>query len=480
LNYYAFMNGGAMQNELLRLLPSVDEVLRFEQVQKELSSFPHNVIVGAIREALNEARSAIIAGKNLAPENITRRAYLEMIALKTITAVKRSAYPTLRRVINATGVILHTNLGRAPLGRQASQAVNDVVLHYSNLELDLATGKRGSRYMPLEKLLTSLTGAEAAMVVNNNAAAVLLVLSSLARGQEVIVSRGQLVEIGGSFRIPEVMSQSGAVLVEVGTTNKTYPEDYRRAVNENTALLLHVHTSNYRIVGFAREITVSELVELGREYKLPVVSDLGSGFFIDLSRYGLPWEPTVQETVRAGADVVTFSGDKLLGGPQAGIIVGKSSYIDRMKTNPLTRAIRVDKMTVAALEATLRLYLDEAQAMAEIPVLRMLTLNLDQLKQKAVELASLIRTVAGKRAQIDIDENVSAVGGGAMPTTNLPTYVVALQPVRISASELQELLRNENPAVIGRIQEDKLLLDVRTIGEDEFPILVDTIDKTLK
>jgi len=469
-----------MQNELLRLLPSVDEVLRLDKVQEELSSFPHNVIVGAIRDALNEVRAAIMDGKHLAPESTTRRDYLEVIASKAIIAVKRSAHPTLRRVINATGVILHTNLGRAPLARQASRAVNDVVLHYSNLELDLATGKRGSRYMPLEKLLTTLTGAEAALVVNNNAAAVLLVLSSLARGQEVIVSRGQLVEIGGSFRIPEVMSQSGALLVEVGATNKTYPEDFRRAINENTALLLHVHTSNYRIVGFTREITVSELVELGREFKLPVVSDLGSGFLIDLSRYGLPWEPTVQETVKAGVDVVTFSGDKLLGGPQAGIIVGKSSYINRMKTNPLIRAIRVDKMTVAALEATLRLYLDEAQAMAEIPVLKMLTLNPEQLKQKALELASRISTVANKRVQIEVNENVSAVGGGAMPTANLPTYVVALQPIGISANELQELLRNENPAVIGRIQEDKLLLDVRTISEDEFPILVDLIDKTLK
>ncbi|MDD4237670.1 MAG: L-seryl-tRNA(Sec) selenium transferase [Desulfotomaculaceae bacterium] len=469
-----------MQNELLRLLPSVDEVLRYEQVNEALDSHPRSVVVGAIREALAQERVSILSGNTMAAVEGGKPACLERIVFKTIAAVKSSARPYLRRVINATGVVLHTNLGRAPLAKQARQAVNDVVANYSNLELDLETGRRGSRYAPLEKLLTTLTGAEAALVVNNNAAAVLLALSTMARGQEVIVSRGQLVEIGGSFRIPEVMAQSGAQLVEVGATNKTYPDDYRRVINQNTALLLHVHTSNYRIVGFTREITVGELVEVGREYNLPVVSDLGSGFLIDLSRYGLPWEPTVQETVGAGTDIVTFSGDKLLGGAQAGIIIGKRTYIDRMKKNPLTRAIRIDKMTVAALEVTLRLYLDEEQALVEVPTLKMLTVPMSQLQQKASELAALLREVAGSRALVQLEESLSAVGGGAMPTAALPTAVVVIQPGKSSASELQEALRRGEPAVMGRVQEDKLLLDVRTIADGEFQLLAGAFAKALK
>ena len=466
--------------KLLRLLPSVDEVLRCGQVDEALASHPRSVVVDAIREVLAEERVAILSGNTRAAGEGGKSACLERIVSKTIGVAIRSVRPNLRRVINATGVVLHTNLGRAPLAEQARQAVSDVVANYSNLELDLATGRRGSRYAPLEKLLTTLTGAEAALVVNNNAAAVLLALSTMARGQEVIVSRGQLVEIGGSFRIPEVMEQSGAHLVEVGATNKTYPDDYSRAINNNTALLMHVHTSNYRIVGFTMETTVGELVELGQKFNLPVVSDLGSGFFIDLSRFGLPWEPTVQETVGAGADIVTFSGDKLLGGSQAGIIIGKRIYIDRMKKNPLTRAIRIDKMTVAALEATLRLYLDEEQALTEIPTLKMLTISLDQLRQKASELAVLLREVAGSQSLVEVAESLSAVGGGAMPTAAIPTAVVVVQPGKGSAGELQEALRRGEPAVMGRVQEDKLLLDVRTIASGEFQMLAGALAKALQ
>lgn len=469
-----------MRNQLLRLLPSVDEVLRCDQMDEALASYPRSVVVDAIREALAAERMAILSEDTLVAGEGGKPACLERVVLKTIAAATRSVRPNLRRVINATGVVLHTNLGRAPLAEQARHAVSDVVANYSNLELDLETGRRGSRYAPLEKLLTTLTGAEAALVVNNNAAAVLLALSTMARGQEVIVSRGQLVEIGGSFRIPEVMAQSGARLIEVGATNKTYPDDYRRAISQDTALLLHVHTSNYRIVGFTRETTVGELVELGREFKLPVVSDLGSGFLIDLSRYGLPWEPTVQATVGAGTDIVTFSGDKLLGGAQAGIIVGKRIYIDRMKRNPLTRAIRIDKMTVAALEATLRLYLDEEQALGEIPTLKMLTVPLEQLRQKASELAVLLREVAGSRARVELEEGLSAVGGGAMPTAALPTAVVVVQLGKSSAGELQEALRRGEPAVMGRVQEDKLLLDVRTIADGEFQLLAGAFAKALQ
>jgi len=468
-----------MQNELLRILPAVDEVLRHEQLKGILEEHPRSIVTDAIRNAIAEERAAILSGNTRLASEGGKQACLERIVHQTIDAVKNSVRRGLRRVINATGVILHTNLGRAPMAKQAGQAISDVTANYSNLELDLVTGQRGSRYAPLEKLLAFLTGAEAALVVNNNAAAVLLALNTMALGQEVIISRGQLVEIGGSFRIPEVMEQSGARLVEVGATNKTYPDDYRRAINQNTALLLHVHTSNYRIVGFTRETTVGELVELGREFKLPVMSDLGSGFLIDLSRYGLPREPTVQETVKAGADIVTFSGDKLLGGPQAGIIVGKRIFIDRMKKNPLTRAIRIDKMTVAGLEATLRLYLDEELALGEIPVLKMLTTPLEQLRQKAFELAVILREAAGNRAQVEIEEGFSAVGGGAMPTTTLPTAVVVVQPVNSSADELQEALRKGEPAVVGRVQENKLLLDVRTIAEEEFKLLAGALNKAI-
>jgi len=356
-----------------------------------------------------------------------------------------------------------------------------VAANYSNLELDLETGRRGSRYAALESLLTSLTGAEDALVVNNNAAAVLLSLSTAARGREVIVSRGQLVEIGGSFRIPEVMAQSGARLVEVGSTNKTHPDDYRRAISEETAMLLHVHTSNYRIIGFTRETSVSELVEIGREYNLPVMSDLGSGFLVDLSRFGLPQEPTVQEVLGAGPDIVTFSGDKLLGGPQAGIIVGKRHYIEKMKKNPLTRAIRIDKMTVAALEATLREYLDPEKAISEIPTLKMLTEDKEVLHNRACEFALLLESVIGKvKAEFKVEDGSSAVGGGAMPTADLPTAVVAVNPHNISAGDLQAALRRGEPAGMGRVQEDRLVLDLRTISDTEYQLIAEAILKVLK
>lgn len=386
-----------MVTDLLRLLPSVDEVLREERVVRELEGQPRSVVVQAVREVLAKERRRLLAGVRPEDENKGKEFILEQTVLETLGAVRQSVRPNLRPVINATGVVLHTNMGRALLSERARQAVNDVASRYSNIELDLESGRRGSRYAHLEGLLKSLTGAEAVLVVNNNAAAVLLALSTLARDREVIVSRGQLVEIGGSFRVPEVMAQSGARLVEVGATNKTHPDDYRRAISPDTALLLHVHTSNYRIIGFTRETTISELVEIGRSSSLPVMSDLGSGFLFDLSGYGLPPEPTVREVVEAGPDVVTFSGDKLLGGPQAGIIIGRKELVERMKKNPLTRAVRIDKMTVAALEATLREYLDQDRAIREIPTLRMLTGTRDILQQRGSRLAELLREAAGKK-----------------------------------------------------------------------------------
>ncbi len=465
----------------LRLLPSVDEVLRDARVTKMLEDHPRIVVLEAARAVLADARKGILSGAVKTRQDIKKEEYLEMVVEKTAAAVKCSIRPYLRRVINATGVILHTNLGRAILSERAREAVSIVASNYSNLELDLKIGRRGSRYAALENLLTSLTGAEDALVVNNNAAAVLLALSTAARGREVIVSRGQLVEIGGSFRIPEVMAQSGAKLVEVGATNKTHPEDYRKAIGGDTAMLLHVHTSNYRIIGFTRETTVSELVEIGREYNLPVMSDLGSGSLLDLSRFGLPQEPTVQEVLKAGPDIVTFSGDKLLGGPQAGIILGRRLYIEKMKKNPLTRAVRIDKMTVAALEATLREYQDEEKAIREIPTLQMLTVNQEILEKRAYCLENLLQSVLDKTlAQLTVEKGVSAVGGGAMPTAELLTAVVAVSPHNISAGELQAALRRGEPAVMGRVQEDRLILDLRTINDSELQPLAEAVAQALK
>jgi L-seryl-tRNA(Ser) seleniumtransferase len=474
------MSGNIVERSL-RQLPSVDEVLRDGRVMEMLGIHPRSVILEAVRSVVADERKEILSGSMIPQLEINKEEYLDRVVEKSAAAVKLSVRSNLRRVINATGVVLHTNLGRALLSERARDAVNIVASNYSNLELDLETGRRGSRYSALEHLLTSLTGAEDALVVNNNAAAVLLALSTVARGREVIVSRGQLVEIGGSFRIPEVMAQSGAKLVEVGSTNKTHPDDYRKAVSGETAMLLHVHTSNYRIIGFTRETTVSELVEIGREYKLPVMSDLGSGFLLDLSLYGLPQEPTVQEVLGAGPDIVTFSGDKLLGGPQAGIIIGRRQYIEKMKRNPLTRAVRIDKMTVAALEATLREFQDKEKAIMEIPTLKMLTVNQEILKKRASELAGLFESVIDKsKAQFKVEKGMSAVGGGAMPTADLPTAVVAVSPLNINAAELQAALRRGEPAVMGRVQEDKLILDLRTISDAEFQLLAEAVLSALK
>ncbi|MQL52053.1 L-seryl-tRNA(Sec) selenium transferase [Desulfofundulus thermobenzoicus] len=465
------------KTNLLRQLPSVDEILRAPRTAELLEEYPRPLVVEAVREGLDRWRRAIL--NNEISGEIRREEILPRLAADIGRLVHHRARRNLRRVINATGVVLHTNLGRAVLSPSAREAVQMVAAGYSNLELNLDSGKRGSRYAPLEGLLARLTGAEAAIVVNNNAAAVLLALSTLAREREVIVSRGQLVEIGGSFRIPEVMAQSGAKLVEVGATNKTYPDDFRRVINQETALLLHVHASNYRIIGFTREITIAELVALGKEYNLPVMSDLGSGFLVDLSGCGLPPEPTVQEVVAAGPDVVTFSGDKLLGGPQAGIIVGRRQYIEKMKKNPLTRAIRIDKMTVAALEATLRAYLEPEKAMVEIPTLYMLTTPLEKLEEEARALAEELQKMAGSLAQIAVERTVSRVGGGAMPTADLPSLAVTVWPCQMNSEELAARLRSSEPAVMGRVQEDRLVLDVRTVLPGERGMLARVVAAAL-
>lgn len=448
------------KNTLLRQLPAVDEVLRRPEVAALLEVHPRGAVVEAVRAVLGRLREALLSGGavDAGPEAIVHQ-------------VAAAVVPKLRRVINATGVVLHTNLGRAVLCDRALQAVAQAAGGYSNLEFDLETGKRGERYSLVEELLRRLTGAEAALVVNNNAAAVLLALSTQAAGREVIVSRGQLVEIGGSFRIPDVMRQSGALLVEVGTTNKTHLRDYRAAINERTALLLHVHMSNYRIVGFTHEVPVPELVELGRTHGVPVMSDLGSGSLVDLTRFGLPYEPTVQETVAAGTDVVTFSGDKLLGGPQAGIIVGRKEHIERMKQNPLTRAVRIDKLTLAALEATLREYLDPEAALERVPTLRMLVQPLEELRAGAESLAAELSQALGSAVRVWVEEGVAQVGGGAMPTAAPATTLVCVEIPQLGEAELLQRLRLAEPPVIARAEKGVLVLDLRTVDPAEFPLV---------
>ena len=387
--------------------------------------------------------------------------------------------PRLRRVINATGVVIHTNLGRAPLHPSAIEHLIEVSKTYSNLEYDLDRGERGSRTIHVEEILCRLSGAESALVVNNNAGAVLLVLNSLAEGKEVIVSRGELVEIGGAFRIPDVMKRSGALLREVGTTNRTHFNDYQNAIGPETALLLKVHTSNFRVMGFTSEVSLQDLVQLGKEYQLPVVDDLGSGCLIDLTRYGLEKEPTVQEMIKTGVDAVTISGDKLLGGPQAGIILGKKKILDLFKINPLTRALRIDKLTLAALESTLLLYFDEKKAMEEIPTLRMLSLDTKRLKKRGKRLLKRLSGVTNKKMAFTLKEDVSQVGGGALPLQELPTLVVAIKPLEVSVNSLEENLRKGEPPIVCRISKEELILDMRTVFDEEIPMLAAGIEKAL-
>lgn len=460
------------RRDLLKKLPKVDEILSKEKINGIIEKFPRSTIVEAIRNRIDEVRKTILSlrDKELIDFNFNVDKLIEDI----IFDIEKKNKMNLRRVINATGVVLHTNLGRALISEEVIKDITDVACNYSTLEFDVDTGKRGSRYSHIEEIICELTGAEAALVVNNNAAAVLLVLNTIAKEKEVVVSRGQLVEIGGSFRVPEVMAQSGAVLKEVGATNKTHIYDYENNINENTAAILKVHTSNYKILGFCKEVGIEEMVELGKKCDIPVIEDIGSGTFIDFSKYGITYEPTVLESISKGADIVTFSGDKLLGGPQAGIIVGKKKYIKRMKKNQLTRALRVDKMTLTALEATLRLYLDKDKALENIPTLRMLTMDIDRIKEKAETLLNKILEKS-KSIEVSLIEGSSQVGGGAMPLEELPTYLISINPKEISTKKIEEFLRGYTIPIICRINEDKVLLDVRTIKEDEFDTIVTAI-----
>jgi L-seryl-tRNA(Ser) seleniumtransferase len=450
---------------MMKEIPKVDRVLGWPEIAALLAKFPRPEVLVAVRTVLAQLREQVRndGAASCEPGPISARVSSELAS---------RSRPSLQGVVNGTGVVVHTNLGRSPLADEAEDAIHTVSTGYSNLEFDLTTGERGTRYAHVEGLICELTGAEAALIVNNNAAAVLLALSSLAQGREVVVSRGELVEIGGSFRIPDVMRQSGATLVEVGTTNRTHSRDFQAAITDATALLLKVHTSNFAIVGFTAEASVAEMSTLGKTSGIPVMLDAGSGCLIDLSPFGIAGEPTIRHYLDTGADVVTFSGDKLLGGPQAGLIAGKRQFIEPMKSHPLLRALRMDKLNLAALEATLRLYRDERRALAAIPTLRMLTMTVNQLARRAEAIARRLRRSLPDTVTLVKHRGESSAGGGSFPLLQLPTTLIEVVIAGCSPHQIETALRQTTVPVIGRIHRDRFLLDVRTVMDRDLPALV--------
>ena len=459
------------KNLLFRRIPKVDVLMENDLIKEMIETYSYDSVLEAVRTEQEKLRGYIASCEDEKKAEEQIDTLLDRVEL-TLADMYR---PNVTRVINGTGTILHTNLGRAPLGRKHLEHITYIVSGYSNLEYDLEAGRRGERYSHFEEVLCKITGAEAAMAVNNNAAAVMLILSSMAKGGEAVVSRGELVEVGGKFRIPDVMEQSGALLREVGTTNKTHISDYEEAVTEDTKVFMKVHTSNYRIVGFMETVPIAELVSLKEKYDIPVIEDLGSGVLIDLSKYGLTYEPTVQDSIKNGADVVCFSGDKLLGGPQAGIIVGKKKYIDLMKKNQLTRALRIDKFTASALEVVLREYLSEEKAIQNIPALRMITRKAEEVELDAKKFRRMLKR-ADLKAEIEIEHCESQIGGGSLPLERLPSTAVTIKPTEITTSELETRLRHLPVPVIGRTVNDKILLDMRTYD----PQFMNYLTKILK
>ena len=446
-------------SNLFRKIPAVNELLEKEPLQRLSDRVSRTVVVSGVREFLDRLRTDVSSAASEIP---TPAELAERIA----AWIAQAEQPALCPVINATGIVLHTGLGRAPLAAEAIEAIARVGSGYASVEVDLAEAKRSERTQAVEKNLRRLTGAPAATVVNNNAGATFLALTAIGRGREVIVSRGQLVEIGGSFRLPEVMESGGVRLREVGTTNKTRIEDYAKAISDETAALMRVHTSNYVIRGFTQDVGIEELVALGRERSLPVIDDVGSGALWDFSKYGVEGEPLVADSVRAGADVVLFSGDKLLGGPQCGIIVGSREPVEAIKRHPLARALRVDKVTLAALDATLQLYLDPEKAEQRLPLLRLLSTPLENLRFRAEQMAPQIAATEGV-ASAEVVESAAYLGGGSVPGQEIPTYCIAVTPASGSVDELSRRLRTATPAVYGRIQQDRLLIDLRTVFVDQ-------------
>jgi L-seryl-tRNA(Ser) seleniumtransferase len=455
---------------LFQRIPSVDRLLNSPFLEEILPNYPRSLVLKAVHQVLEGIRSTIRSG-----HAIEEPLSLEKISQGVIDTLLALNRPSLKPLINATGVVVHTNLGRSILAERVLARLKPVAGGYSNLEYDLQKGERGSRYSHVEGILKEITGAEAGTVVNNNAAAVLVALDTLARGREVVVSRGQLVEIGGSFRIPEVMKRSGAKMIEVGTTNKTHLRDYEEVIGPDTALLLKVHKSNYHLIGFTEDVDTVELVTLAHKHNIAVMEDLGSGCFVDLSKYGLVKEPTVQDVLAQGVDLVTFSGDKLLGGPQAGILLGKKPLVEAIRKNQLSRALRIDKLTLVALEETLRIYRDEPAAVREIPTLQMILAPYEQLKRKARRLRRMIGTLDTGDFGLQLVDGTSKVGGGALPLLVIPTCLIALVPGRLSAGTIEQTLRDHEPPIISRVEKDQVLLDVRTIQDAELKIVAQAI-----
>ena len=456
------------RDTLLRKLPAVDAVVLIARNDPFLKNISKVILVRCARRVIEKLRADILADTQTISTDILSDTH---ILEKVTAAVKTLLNPYLVPLVNATGIVVHTNLGRSILCTDAVDHMVAVASRYSNLEYDLATGKRGSRYACVEDTICELCGSEAAVVVNNNAGAVLLGLETLAKNREVIISRGELVEIGGSFRIPDVMAKSGAILKEVGTTNRTHLKDYEEAIEKDTGLLLKVHKSNYSIEGFTADVSLQMLVDLGQKYKLPVMEDLGSGTLIDFSKYGLLKEPTVSDSVSTGADVVMFSGDKLLGGPQAGILVGKKGPLEKIKKNPLTRALRVDKLTFAALESTLALYRDEKIAIASIPTLRVLTLPVEIIEKKAQKLAKMLDELNQPKLSCRVMRLSSKAGGGALPHLTVPTVCLGINIEGISPNSLEKFMRQNTPPIIGRLENDLFIMDLRTVLDDELSII---------
>lgn len=449
---------------LLRNLPAVGILLESEEIRSLTGQFPRRVVLDAAREVIEELRQRAIKERSIGEQDVT----LSSLADSILRRIEINSQSTFKRAVNATGVLLHTGLGRAPLAPAAQKALHEAVLRYSTLAVDLDTGARGDRNSHIAGVLRGLTGAGSALVVNNNSAAVLLALNTLADGQEAIISRGELVEIGGMFRIPDVMRRAGVTMVEVGTTNRTHLDDYRNAITDRTALIVKVHPSNFRVEGFVKEISVSDLAPLCHEKNLPLLYDLGSGAMVDFHQWNLPPEPTVQEAVAGGADIVTFSGDKLIGGPQSGMLVGKGELIDRCKKNPLMRAIRPDKMTLSALLATLRLFQDPELLPETHPLYTMLTQPMDLLEKRAGRLAGMIERVVGEKGKVLVQKSFSVMGSGSLPARPIPSWVVALKMNDISPENVGKLLRHADNPVFTRIEDKNVMFDLRTIFDDEF------------
>ena len=460
-----------MSKHLLSQIPAINKILLLDEIKELMNTYTEVAIKSAIKQYIEEIKQAILN------EELSEVPSLSKIVGEVARIVEKEDKNSLRRVINATGTILHTNLGRSLLSEKIKENIESVAFNYSNLEFDIDNKKRGSRYVHLIDIIKKLTGAEDVLVVNNNAAAVLLTLNTLVKDQEIIVSRGELVEIGGAFRIPEIIKLSGGVPVEVGTTNKTHLKDYENAITEETGALLKVHTSNYKILGFTESVSNEEISYLARENELVSINDLGSGQFIDFSKFGLPYEPTVKEILDSGIDIVTFSGDKLLGGPQAGIIVGKKKYIEKMKKNQLTRALRVDKMTLASLEATLKLYLDEKDALEHIPTLHMISLSKERLFGKADILKTKLSSLD---FDIRIEEDKAEVGGGSYPASYLESVAVKLTHRKLHATEIERRLLEVEIPIITRIKDNSIILDMRTLRTREFDIVKVALEEVTK